>query len=206
MLHQTSSNISFYFLLQGPNESIWLRKFPKCRFHLHKHQRVSSSVCLFLIRFTIPTQAGNVLHHHVMLKLKLPYFPLSRPQITRFPELLFALRSLILKSTCMIYHCKNGGVVHRRLGVRYTQNRERFIRWCVMNTNHPSTLKRIVCLPHLRSICTCAGARACILCTPTYIPARASFDLCTIPSQVYLTSGLVSHERRSQPAPCIRPR
>ena len=69
-------------LLQGPSESIWLRKFPKCRFRLHKHQRVSSSVCLFLIRFTIPTQAGNVLHHHIILKLKLPYFPLSRPQIT----------------------------------------------------------------------------------------------------------------------------
>ena len=45
-------------------------------------QRVSSSVCLFLIRFTIPTQAGNALHHHIILKLKLPYFPLSRPQIT----------------------------------------------------------------------------------------------------------------------------
>ena len=71
------------FLLQGPNESIWLRNFPKCRFRLHKHQRVSSSVCLFRIRFTIPTQAGNnVLHHHIILKLKLPYFPLSRPQIT----------------------------------------------------------------------------------------------------------------------------
>ena len=70
------------FLLQGPNESIWLLKFPKCRFRLHKHQRLSSSVCLFLIRFTIPTQAGNVLHHHIILKLKLPYFPLSRPQKT----------------------------------------------------------------------------------------------------------------------------
>ena len=82
---QRGKNSGFFssksrFLLEGPSESIWLRKFPKCRFRLHKHQRVSSSVCLFLIRFTIPTQASNVLHHHIMLKLKLPYFPLSQPQ------------------------------------------------------------------------------------------------------------------------------
>ena len=73
------------FILYGSIENIWLRNVTFDYTSTSGYQARSTG---FFIRFTIYPDSCSYTSRHRMLKLKLPFFPLSRPQtILAFPSL-----------------------------------------------------------------------------------------------------------------------